>query len=209
MTLNEKGEFSHLELANVGAVSDWLVLLNISFVTCSLFQYIQKNTILKVPAGYIFFNLAVYLDVHIDCDSITGPGLPGRGVPSAQEVLDYIKFKFFKSAGPREPEEVKSGEQNVQSSGATTSLEEECSHVVEPGPQVGHGDSGNERTPSEKLELGEATSSSTPLPLRVGAIEVPSTQDVLNLISDNYTNAINPASREELNDFVKYLQQLR
>lgn len=161
-------------------------------------------------------NLAVYLDVHIDCDSITGPGLPGRGFPSAQEVLDYIRFKFFKSAGPREPEKKRVGseEQNVQSSDATTSLEEECSHVVEPGPQkedttVAHGDSGNESTPSEKLELGEATLSSTPLSLGAGVKEVPSAQDVLNLIADNYTNAINPASREELNGFLQYMEQVQ
>ena len=161
-------------------------------------------------------NLAVYLDVHIDCDSITGPGLPGRGFPSAQEVLDYIRFKFFKSAGPREPEKKRVGseERNVQSSDATTSLEEECSHVVEPGPQkedttVAHGDSGNESTPSEKLELGEATSSSTPLSLGAGAKEFPSAQDVLNLIADNYTNVINPASREELNGFLQYMEQVQ
>ena len=102
----------------------------------------------------------------------------------------------------------------MQSSGATTSLEEESSHVVEPGPQkedttVAHGDSGNESTPSEKLELGGATSSSTPLPLGAGAKEVPSAQDVLNLIADNYTNALNPASREEFNSFLQYMEQVR
>ena len=212
MTLHKKRKYRHLELANTGAVSDCSVVLNISFVICSLFQYIQMNSILKIPVT--FFNLAAYLDVHIDCDSMTGPGLPGRGVPSAQEVLDYIRFKFFKSAGRRELEEVKSEEQNVQRSGVTTGLEEECSHVVEPGPQkedttVGHGDSGNERTPSEKLELGEATSSSTPLPLGAGAKETPSAQYVLNLIAHNYTNVINPASREELNDFLQYLERAR
>ena len=98
----------------------------------------------------------------------------------------------------------------MQSSGATTGLEEECSHVVETGPQkedttVGHGDSGNESTPSEKLELGEATSSSSPLPLGAGA----SSQDILKLIADNYLKALNPASREEFNGFLQYLEQVR
>lgn len=57
----------------------------------------------------------------------------------------------------------------MQHSGATTKLEEECSHVIEPGPQerdttVGHGESENDSTCSvklagvrPKLELGEAT----------------------------------------------------
>ena len=44
----------------------------------------------------------------------------------------------------------------MQYSSATASLEEECSHVIEPGPQkrdttVGHGDSENESTRSAKL----------------------------------------------------------
>lgn len=100
----------------------------------------------------------------------------------------------------------------MQSSGATTSLEEDCSHVVETGPQkedttVGHGDSGNESTPSEKLELGEATSSSTPLPLGAGAKEYPSSQDILKLIADNYVKAI--TSLEELGRFVQYLEQVQ
>ena len=47
---------------------------------------------------------------------MTGPGLPGRGVPPAQEVLDYIRFKFFKSAGQRELEELKGEELNVRCS---------------------------------------------------------------------------------------------
>ena len=98
----------------------------------------------------------------------------------------------------------------MQSSGATTGLEEECSHVVETGPQkedttVGHGDSGNESTPSEKLELGEATSSSSPLPLGAGA----SSQDILKSIAGKYLRALNPASREEFNCFLQYLEEVR
>ena len=105
----------------------------------------QKNSILEVLITF-FFNLVVFVRVHIDCDSITGPELP------AQAVLNYIRCNFFKSARPRKLEEVKSEEQNVQYSSATTSLEEECSHVIEPGPQtVGHGDSENESTRSVKL----------------------------------------------------------
>ena len=116
-----------------------------------------------------FLNLLVLLPVRIDCDSIIGPGLPGRGVPSAQDILGYIRFKVLKSARPRKLEEVKSEEQNVQHSGATTKLGEECSHVIEPGPQkrdttLDHGDSENDSTCSvksagfrPKLELGEAT----------------------------------------------------
>ena len=153
---------------------------------------------MKNPVAFLF-NLAVSLDVHIDCDSMTGPGLPGRGVPSAQEVLDYIKLKLlklFKSAGPRELEGVQSEEQNVQCSGATTGLEEECSNVIEPGPykrdtRIGHGDIGNESTSSIKLEnldikvdCSEAT----------GATELPSAEEVLNLIADN---------------FIRYMEQVR
>ena len=146
---------------------------------------------------------------------MTGPGLPGRGVPSAQEVLDYIKLKllkFFKSAGPRELEAVKSEEQNVQCSGATTSLEEECSHVIEPGPckrdtRIGHGDIGNESTPSIKSEnpdikvqdCSEAT----------GARELPSDQDILNLIAKKYISSMKPSSPEEFSDFIRYMEQVR
>ena len=141
---------------------------SVSFVISSLFQYIQKNSVLKVLITF-FFHLLVLLPVRIDCDSIIGPGLPGRGVPSAQDILDYIRFKVSKSAHPRKLEERKSEEQNVQHSGATAKLEEECSNVIEPGPQerdttVGHGESENDSTCSvklagvrPKLELGEAT----------------------------------------------------
>ena len=169
----------------------------------------------------ILFNLAVYLDVHIDCDSITGPGLPGRGVPSAQDVLDYIRFKFFKSAGPRELEEVKSEEQKVQCSGATTSLEEECSPVIEPGPQkkgttVGHGDSENESIFSAKLadlqlklEVEETTSPSTSLPTGADTEGFSSTQEALHRIAAKYDEVLDPSSPEEFNDFIQYLEKVR
>ena len=221
MTLNKKRELSYLELANVGAVSVWLVLLNISFVKCSLFQYIQENTILKVPVTF-FFNVAVYLDVHIDCDSITGPGLPGRGVPSAQDILDYIRFKFFKSAGPRELEGVKCEEQNVQCSDVTTGLEEECSPVIEPGPQkkdttMGHGDSENERIYSAKLadlqlklEVEETTSPSTSLPTGADRKVFPSFQEVMDRIANtNLLQNVDASNPEELNSFLDYLKTVR
>ena len=168
---------------------------------------------MKIPVTY-FFNLAVSLDVHIDCDSMTGPGLPGRGVPSAQEVLDYIKLKllkFFKSAGPCELKRVKSKEQNVQCSGATNSLEEEFSPVIEAVPQkkdttVGHGESENESTSSRKLvnldikvDCSEAT----------GARESPSAQEFLNLIADTYVRKMEPSSQEEFNSFMRYMEQVR
>ena len=111
--------------------------------------------------------------------------------------------------GPRELEEVKREGLNVQCSGATTSLEEECSLVIEPGSRkidtrIGHGNSGNESTPSVELEMGEATSS-----LGGGAKECPSTQDILNLIAHRYLNTINPSSGDELNVFLQYMQGLR
>ena len=168
----------------------------------------QMNSILKIPVT--FFNLAVSLDVHIDCDFMTGPGLPGRGVPSAQEVLDYIKLKslkFFKSAVPRELEGVKSKEQYVQCSGATNSLEEEFSPVTEAVPQkkdttVGHGDSENESTSSRmlinmKVDCSEAT----------GARE--SAQEVLKFIADSYVRKMEPSSQEVFNDFMRYMEQVR
>ena len=168
-----------------------------------------------------FFNLAVYLDVHIDCDSITGPGLPGRGVPSAQDVLDYIRFKFFKSAGPRELEEVKSEEQKVQCSGATTSLEEEFSPVIEAVPQkkdttVCHGDSENESIPSAKLadlqlklEVEETTLPSTSLPTGADTKVFSSTQEVLDRIATKYLQEVDPSSPEEFNAFIQYLENVR
>ena len=219
MTLNKKRKYSNLELANTGAVSDCLVLLNISFVVCSLFQYIQKNSSLKIPVT--FFNLAVYLDIHIDCDFITGPGLPGRGVPSAQEVLDYIRFKFFKSAGRRELEEVKSAEQNVQYSDVTTGQEEGCSTVIEPGPckrdtGTGHWNRGDEGITSAELEdalpeleMGETTSPSSPFHKGADAKGMPSTQEVLNLITDKYLKKLNPPTLDKLNAFIDYMKEVR
>ena len=179
---------------------------------------------MKIPV--ILFNLAVYLDVHIDCDSITGPGLSGIGVPSAQEILDYIRFKLFKSAGPRELEELKSEEQKVQCSGATTSLEEECSPVIEPGPQkkdttVGHGGSENESISSAKLadlrlkrEVEETTSPSTLLPTRVDirfddTVGFSSAQEVLNRVATKYLQEVKPSSPEALNSFIRYLNEVR
>ena len=219
MTLNKKREFSYLELANVGAVSVWLVLLNISFLTCSLFQYIQENTILKVPVTFFFFNVAVYLDVHIDCDSITGPGLPGRGVPSAQDILDYIRFKFFKSSGPRELEGVKCEEQNLQCNDMTTGLGEECSPVIEPGPRkkdttVGHGDSENERIYSVvdlqiDREVKATTSPSTSLPTGAEKIRFSSTQEVVDRIATNLFQNVDASNPEQLNSFLDYLKKVR
>ena len=174
---------------------------------------------MKIPVT--LFYLPVYLDVHIDCDSITGPGLPGRGVPSAQDVLGYIRFKFFKPAGPRELEEVKSEEQKVQCSGATTSLEEEFSLVIEPVPQkkdttVGHGDSENEKKTSAKLadlqidcEVKETTSPSTSLPTVADPIGFSSSQAFLNLIASKYFREVDPSTPAELNAFVRYLQEVR
>ena len=150
---------------------------------------------------------------------ITGPGLPGRGVPSAQDVLDYIRFKFFKSAGPRELEEVKSEEQKVQCSGATTSLEEECSPAIEPGPQkkdttVGHGDDENESIHSAKLadlrlelEVEETTSPSTLLPTGADTVGFSSAQEVLNRIATKYLQEVEPSSPEAFNDFIRYLNE--
>ena len=196
-----------------------LVLLNISFVECTLFQYIQKNSSLKIPVK--FFNLAVYLDIHIDCDFMTGPGLPGRGFPSAQEVLDYIRFKFFKSAGRRELEEVKSEEQNVQCSDVTTGLEEERSTVIEPGPRkrdtgIGHWNRGDESITSAKLasalpklEMGETTSPSSRLHKGADAKGVPSPQEILNLIADKYFAKVDPSTPESFSEFVEYLEKVR
>ena len=152
---------------------------------------------------------------------MTGPGLPGRGVPSAQEVLDYIRFKVFKSAGRRELEQVKSEEQNVQCSGVTTSLEEECSPVIEPGPQktdatVGHSDRGNESIPSakfadalHKLEMGETTPLSSRLHIGADAKGMLSPQDILSSISSSYLRKMKPSTPEAFNNFVRYMEQVR
>ena len=209
MKLNKKRKYSHLELANAGAVSDCLVLLNISFVVCSLFQYIQKNSSLKIPVT--FFNLAVYLDIHIDCDFITGPGLPGRGVPSAQEVLDYIRFKFFKSAGRRELEEVKSEEQNVQCSDVTTGLEEDCSTITRLSSR---GDvsmtSAKLADALPKLEIrGELMSPSSPFHKGADAKGVPRPEHILAEIASKYLNTLNPSTQEDFNAFIKYMNEVR
>lgn len=219
MTLDKKRKYSHLELANTGAASDCSVVLNISFVICSLFQYIQMNSILKIPVT--FFNLAAYLDVHVDCDSMTGPGLPGRGVPSAQEVLDYIRFKFYKSVGRRELEEVKSEEQNVQRSDVTTCLEEECSTVIEPGPHkrdtgIGHYNRGDESITSAKLadalpklEMGETTSPSSSFHKGADAKKMPVSQEFFNLMAGKYLTTVNPSTPEEFNGFLEYMEKVR
>ena len=220
LTLNKKRKYSHLELANTGAVSDCSVVLKISFVICSLFQYIQMNSILKIPVT--FFNLAAYLDVHIDCDSMTGPGLPGRGVPSAQEVLDYIRFKFFKSVGRRELEEVKSEEQNVQRSDVTTGLEEECSTLIEPGPRkrdtgIGHYNRGDVSMTSAKLAdalpkleiRGETMSLSSPFHKGAYAKRISSDEDILKLLASKYLSNLNPSSPEDLHGFIEYMERVR
>ena len=152
---------------------------------------------------------------------MTGPGLPGRGFPSAQEVLDYIRFKFFKSAGRRELEEVKSAEQNVQYSDVTTGQEEGCSTVIEPGPckrdtGTGHWNRGDEGITSAeledalpKLEMGETTSPSSPFHKGADAKGMPSTQEVLNLITDKYSEKLNPPTLDELNGFIDYMKKVR
>ena len=173
------------------------------------------NSILKIPVT--FFNLAAYLDVHIDCDSMTGPGLPGRGVPSAQEVLDYIRFKFFKSVGRRELEEVKSEEQNVQRSDVTTGLEEECSTLIEPGPRkrdtgIGHYNRGDVSMTSAKLlrEIrGETMSPSSPFHKGAYAKRISSDEDILKLITSEYLSNLNPSSPEDLHEFIEYMELVR
>ena len=102
----------------------------------------------------------------------------------------------------------------MQCSGATTSLEEECSPVIEPGPQkkgttVGHGDSENESIFSaklgdlqRKLEVEETTSPSTSLP--TGAA-----QEVLDRIATKYLQHLKSSSPEEFNGFIKYMKEVR
>ena len=209
LTINKKRKYSHLELANAGVVSDCSIVLNISFVICSLFQYIQMKSILKIPVT--FFNLAAYLDIHIDCDSMTGPGLPGRGVPSAEEVLDFIRFKFFKSADRRELEEVKSEEQNVQCSDVTTGLEEEWSTVIEPGPckrdtGIGLCNRGDESITSAKLAGALPIVLVPPSTFHKG---IPSSQEILNVIADKYLNILDPSTPEEFNGFINYMEKVR
>ena len=38
---------------------------------------------------------------------------------------------------------------------------------------------------------------------------IPSTQAILNLVASNYLVNVNPSTREELNDFVQYLLEVR
>ena len=124
--------------------------------------------------------------------------------------------------GPRELEEVKSEVLNVQCSGATTSLEEEYSHVIERGPhktetRIGHGNSGNESTPSLKLQnvdirldCSEATLSSLrEESLGAGAKRVLSAQDVLHSIAGKVLSCVNPSSPEELNSFLRYMEKVQ
>ena len=132
---------------------------------------------------------------------MAGPGLPGRGVPPAQEDLDYIRFKFFKSAGQRELEELKGEELNVRCSDVTTSLVEECSTVIKPGPckrdtGIGHCNAGNESVTSAKLanvlpklEMGETTSPSTQLHTGADTKGLPFFLEVLNVITGKYNEA--------------------
>ena len=142
---------------------------------------------------------------------MTGPGLPGRGVPSAQEVLDYIRFKFFKSAGRRELEEVKSEEQNVQCSDVTTGLEEDCSTITR---LFNRGDvsmtSAKLADALPKLEIrGETMSPSSPFHKGADAKGVPRSQDILTDIASKYLNTLNPSTREEFNAFMKYMTDVR
>ena len=109
----------------------------------------------------------------------------------------------------------------MQCSGATTSLEEECSPVIEPGPQkkgttVGHGDSENESIFSAKLadlqlklEVEETTSPSTSLPTGADTEGFSSAQEALNRIAAKYYEVLDPSSPEELNDFIQYLEKVR
>ena len=109
----------------------------------------------------------------------------------------------------------------MQCSGATTSLEEECSPVIEPGPQkkgttVGHGDSENESIFSAKLadlqlklEVEETTSLSTSLPTGADTKVFPSAQEVLDRIATKYLERVVPSSPEELNAFIQYLENVR
>ena len=109
----------------------------------------------------------------------------------------------------------------MQCSGATTSLEEECSPAIEPGPQkkdttVGHGDSENEKLSSAKLadlqidcEMKETTSPSTSLPTGADTILFSSTQEVLNRIAEKCFQNVNQSSPEELNGFLHYLKKVR
>ena len=109
----------------------------------------------------------------------------------------------------------------MKCSGATTSLEEECSPVIEPGPQkkdttVGHGDGENESIYSAKLadlrlelEVEETTSPSTLLPTGADTVGFSSTQEVLNRVATKYLQEVEPSSPEAFNDFIRYLNEAR
>ena len=109
----------------------------------------------------------------------------------------------------------------MQCSGATTSLEEEFSPVIEAVPRkkdttVCHGDSENESIPSAKLadlqlklEVEETTSPSTSLPTGADTKVFPSAQEVLDRIATKYLEKVVPSSSEELNAFIQYLENVR
>ena len=103
----------------------------------------------------------------------------------------------------------------------TTGLGEECSPVIEPGPQkkdttVGHGDSENERIYSAKVvdlqidgEVKATTSPSTSLPTGADTIRFSSAQEVLDRIATKYLEKVDPPSPEDLNSFLDYLKKTR
>ena len=114
----------------------------------------------------------------------------------------------------------------MQCSGATTSLEEECSPVIEPGPQktdttVGHGDGENESISSAKLadlqlklEVEKTTSPSTSLPTVVDirlddTVGFYPSQEFLGRIASKYLQEVDPSPPEELNGFLQYLKKHR
>ena len=109
----------------------------------------------------------------------------------------------------------------MQCSGATTSLEEEFSPVIEAVPQkkdttVCHGDSENESIPSAKLadlqlklEVEETTSPSTSLPTGADTKVFPSAQEVLDRIATKCLKKVDPSSSEELNAFIQYVENVR
>ena len=110
----------------------------------------------------------------------------------------------------------------MQCSGATTSLEEECSPVIEPGPQkkgttVGHGDSENENIFSAKLadlqlklEVEETTSPSTSLPTGADTKGFSSAREFLpNRFATKYRVEMYDSSPEDFNTFIHYLEKVR
>ena len=109
----------------------------------------------------------------------------------------------------------------MQCSHMTSGLGEECSPVIEPGPQkkdttVGHGDSENERISSAKLadlridcEVKETTSPSTSLPTGADTIRFSSTEEALDRIATKYFEKVDTSSPEQLNSFLQYLKKVR